>query len=743
MCKRVLSMLLCLAMVMSFVPVASAQEIVADTNAGQNILEDGTIHYDGAGEVKVDKDGNITITESGKTPEPTLSPIKIAVAECDCGKGDADLLIHSDNCALKDYCVELAASDANAIYQAWFGLPANARDAIYADLTENYPDTLTELRVKLDAAVNGWEGEVNEEYEDDFEEGLNLLPGSASTVVDGVTVNAEGLPEDSSLTVKEPSKQVMNAVEDAMEDVQETPHELFVYDISVQNDESSDWQPDGTDVLMTLTVPGVKLHKYATVKVVHVDDEGNTSFIEAGVDEDGNIVFATEGFSTFYGFTVDFEYGTAMFSIPGKSSIKISEMLDQLRMPLNAEDVVDVKFTDYSLLTVERLEEEQDWLLTSLKAFTTHETLTLTMNDGTIYEIKVTDATVQIKVGANGEWKTDSNNTTTWFCDGDGDPSNSRDDDVANPAYYSPDTFIYVGGTGTFTFAIQPADHCTTDGSRTYLTMKGIRISGGADVVFRIGGWFKDTSGGNTWGAGYSYYGVTNFNNIKEVVVQASANENLFSVYDGSLTLECEYSGIEWVLNGYNNDSKTYNYAYTNSDCGPIRMYDGAKSFVANKVRFRNIQRGAIVLSPAAMTEFKMTNCVFEDTVSRTTYGGAIYLQQAALTVNQSTYASSKKTNSKGENYYSSIDKFSLENVDFYGNHAETGGAIVLRGRVYEINIDSACLFDGCQTKSLDTSKTPKDGGAIYCDAAVGEFKVSAEFKNCTASRNGGAICVE
>jgi hypothetical protein len=133
-----------------------------------------------------------------------------------------------------------------------------------------------------------------------------------------------------------------------------------LYDISVQNEQSDDWQPEDTSVELKLSIPGLELHKYAEVRVFHVDDEGNTSIINSELDEDGKIVFETEGFSTFAGFTVDFAYGAALVSIPGETSILMSELFDQMRIPLYASDVVDVQFTDAGLLTVTR--QENDWL---------------------------------------------------------------------------------------------------------------------------------------------------------------------------------------------------------------------------------------------------------------------------------------------------------------------------------------------------------------------------------------------
>ena len=87
-------------------------------------------------------------------------------------------------------------------------------------------------------------------------------------------MDAVGVPEGSFLTVKEPSAEAMDIVEQIVAAAEEEPEQVFVYDISVQNDQSKDWQPDGTSVELSLSIPGLNLRQYTEVRIIHVDDEG-------------------------------------------------------------------------------------------------------------------------------------------------------------------------------------------------------------------------------------------------------------------------------------------------------------------------------------------------------------------------------------------------------------------------------------------------------------------------------------
>lgn len=146
----------------------------------------------------------------------------------------------------------------------------------------------------------------------------------------------------------------------------------------------------------TVTVSGIA-QPGSTVNVYHMyDDTDYTKYevIPCTVNDDGSVTFTTTSFSEFY-FTVDFHNdaeGTT-WSIEGESSVLLSEVFAQLNIAEDAHSAESVVFSDPGLISVER-QADGDWLLTSLAAFDTEETLTITFADGHEYVMRVTDASV-------------------------------------------------------------------------------------------------------------------------------------------------------------------------------------------------------------------------------------------------------------------------------------------------------------------------------------------------------------
>ena len=116
--------------------------------------------------------------------------------------------------------------------------------------------------------------------------------------------------------------------------------------------------------------------------------------------------FTAESFS-IYGvvYTVDFHNGDLVYSIEGESSVLLSTVLSALNVTdFTADQVEKAEFSNAELVKVEKMDAgtavsgnaatTDDWLLTSLKPFTSEEKLTLTMKDGSVREMKVTDEVV-------------------------------------------------------------------------------------------------------------------------------------------------------------------------------------------------------------------------------------------------------------------------------------------------------------------------------------------------------------
>ena len=160
--------------------------------------------------------------------------------------------------------------------------------------------------------------------------------------------------------------------------------------------------------------------------VVHVADSGtidvvakksdgktieSTSSEAASSDAKNAVSFESDSFSVYaIVYTVDFEYSVNgklyQFSLHGGEKITLSDLVEVLgiiddtnngeKAAFNSVDsflkeVADVKFSDESLVKVTKNEEGDDWTLESLAPFDTDESLTITMKNGDVVTVKVTD----------------------------------------------------------------------------------------------------------------------------------------------------------------------------------------------------------------------------------------------------------------------------------------------------------------------------------------------------------------
>ena len=160
--------------------------------------------------------------------------------------------------------------------------------------------------------------------------------------------------------------------------------------------------------------------------VVHVADSGtidvvarksdgktieSTSSEAASSDAKNAVSFESDSFSVYaIVYTVDFEYSVNgkmyQFSLSGGEKIALSDLIEVLgiigdtnngeKAAFNSVDsflkeVADVEFSDESLVKVTQNEEGNDWTLESLAPFDTEESLTITMKNGDVVMVKVTD----------------------------------------------------------------------------------------------------------------------------------------------------------------------------------------------------------------------------------------------------------------------------------------------------------------------------------------------------------------
>lgn len=113
------------------------------------------------------------------------------------------------------------------------------------------------------------------------------------------------------------------------------------------------------------------------------------------------VVFETDSFSVF-AYTVDFEYEDPQtgkiytYNLEGEGSITIRELAVILGITTEgkskdfAGNIDNVEFSDKTLVKVEKT-ILKGWVLKSLAPFSSEETLTITMKDGSVIVVKVTD----------------------------------------------------------------------------------------------------------------------------------------------------------------------------------------------------------------------------------------------------------------------------------------------------------------------------------------------------------------
>ncbi|MDO4539310.1 MAG: hypothetical protein Q4B54_14185, partial [Coriobacteriales bacterium] len=102
------------------------------------------------------------------------------------------------------------------------------------------------------------------------------------------------------------------------------------------------------------------------------------------------IELTATSFSVYaFSYTVDFTYDGYSYSIKGEGDIRLSDLFQTLNIDADVAHVKSVTFSNSELVRVDK--SGDDWLLTSLKPFTTSETLTVEMASGARYVIDATD----------------------------------------------------------------------------------------------------------------------------------------------------------------------------------------------------------------------------------------------------------------------------------------------------------------------------------------------------------------
>ena len=233
-------------------------------------------------------------------------------------------------------------------------------------------------------------------------------------------------------------RKAIRTVKKSVDDLDTTNAKYEVFDIELEN-VNPEMYKDGFKVDVTL--PSIIQGK--DFRLFHIHD-GEVTELDMDIDTikantKGNEIafgftFETENFSEFVlSYTVDFEYEGYSFSIPGGSTVKLTDILSQVGVKATDEQITKASFTDEDLAQVYKLSKDTKrkvivagsdssslpmvavqeklsnvqpiedeyavekyeagtWIFESKAAFKSHEVLNITLENGKEIIINVTDS---------------------------------------------------------------------------------------------------------------------------------------------------------------------------------------------------------------------------------------------------------------------------------------------------------------------------------------------------------------
>ena len=249
------------------------------------------------------------------------------------------------------------------------------------------------------------------------------------------------IPDGTKLAVRELGGE---EYEKHLEDVKDTFKDRTVseagfFDIKFQNEEGNEVIPRAEVSIQIQYRNGKKLGSGEEVSGVHFAKDGiETVDVKTGLTENDRVreVDFSAGSFSVYGvvYTVDFEHTdeetgkTYRYTLEGGSEIRLSELLPAVGI-VSAdkagkyidEQVADVQFSDPDYIRITHTDPvlglfgHGDWILKSLRPFTTEETLTITLNDGSAVTVTVTDdvsSNIKVTLSLIDEHKCDTADAT-------------------------------------------------------------------------------------------------------------------------------------------------------------------------------------------------------------------------------------------------------------------------------------------------------------------------------------------
>lgn len=268
-----------------------------------------------------------------------------------------------------------------------------------------------------------------------------VFEGTAGDVRVTVKADKDAFPEGTVMTVTPVSSEdVMDTVTDTLGDRQIVT--VKAVDITFWNNDEEVEPAKPISVSMS-SDPVEKANESA---VIHIDNEGTADIVAEADNAEEEMTFAADSFSVYVmTYTVDFEYeingSIYTFSMTGGDAVSFRELVKTLHLLDGTDkdvdtfmsDIRNIEFSDPELVSIvqvtnnsslnaikqqyeleceypEGLTQSEidemnakvfnspDWVLVSLKPFSTPESITVTMRKGEVFTINVTDAQLETNV---------------------------------------------------------------------------------------------------------------------------------------------------------------------------------------------------------------------------------------------------------------------------------------------------------------------------------------------------------
>gem|GEM_PF-1019544 len=182
-----------------------------------------------------------------------------------------------------------------------------------------------------------------------------------------------------------------------------------IFDIKVLDEDGKEVEPDNDagKVKVSFTTDEIA-DDNLTTDVYHVTENSGAEDLKAEqMDINSDNDTASADTKSFSYYVVEFTYGGLQYVLDGDSSVALSDILDKVGL---TGEATDAKSSNTKLFTVKK-DDSDKWMVKALKAFTSDETLAVTIknNDTEIeYVIKVTDEKTAYSGGKL--WLTDTLN---------------------------------------------------------------------------------------------------------------------------------------------------------------------------------------------------------------------------------------------------------------------------------------------------------------------------------------------